>query len=416
MRPATLPYPLLSMLAALALLVLPLLGCASHRAHRRSNECPPTGCTVQPKVALPVSELADRPNLSWEQLPDLQGRTLEIAEATSVRLLSWDELLTLAPKADATSRLLSNTINTNCEEPVDNCIQQSLAWQAKHSAQASIARAGEAYLGLHECYLQNQLLLDARSGLEKQGRMLEKFRENGVDVPFDSRELERQELELNSQFARLAKEYQTATTGIELLLNLEHQPTVPLWPTTMRPALSLCDDLPLCLDSALANRADRQALLTLSCCVETVPREKINFLASSFSPWAGLALPLPVKTLLGCNSEEEEKAIREKFRHQLCELIAENEKQIQLEVNLAFARRWEAQEQLNLQAEVLQSLKASLSDQEALQNVEQLDVKEYFQLEQRIAEAKSKLVSAVINKAKAELELARVIGSLPAQR
>ncbi|MFO0455738.1 MAG: TolC family protein, partial [Planctomycetota bacterium] len=110
------------------------------------------------------------------------------------------------------------------------------------------------------------------------------------------------------------------------------------------------------------------------------------------------------------------RSFAEKFRHQLCELIAENEKQIQLEVNLAFARRWEAQEQLNLQAEVLQSLKASLSDQEALQNVEQLDVKEYFQLEQRIAEAKSKLVSAVINKAKAELELARVIGSLPAQR
>ncbi|MFM7738908.1 MAG: hypothetical protein ACKO9H_05855, partial [Planctomycetota bacterium] len=90
--------------------------------------------------------------------------------------------------------------------------------------------------------------------------------------------------------------------------------------------------------------------------------------------------------------------------------------QIQLDVNLAFARRWEAQEQLNLQAEVLQSLKASLADQESLQDVEQLDVKEYFQLEQRIAAAKSKLVSAVINKAKAELELARVIGSLPVQR
>ncbi|MFM7740524.1 MAG: hypothetical protein ACKO9H_14045, partial [Planctomycetota bacterium] len=405
MRPATYPHPLLSMLAALALLVLPLSGCASHRARHRSNECSAPACTIQPKVAIPVSELAERPDLSWEELPELQGRPLEIAEATTVRLLSWDEILALAPRADATNRLLSNPVSSNCAEPADNCIQQSLAWQAKHSAQASIARAGEAYLGLHECYLQNQLLLEARTGSEKQGRMLDKFRENGVDIPIDSRELERQELELNSQFARLAKEYQTATTGLELLLNLEHQPTVPLWPTTMQPELSLCDDLPLCLDSALKNRADRQALLTLSCCVETVPLEKINFLASSFSPWAGLMLPLPVKTLLGCDSEEEEKTIREKFRQQLCELIAENEKQIQLDVNLAFARRWEAQEQLNLQTEVLQSLKASLTDQESLQAVEQLDVKEYFQLEQRIAAAKSKLVSAVINKAKAELEL-----------
>jgi hypothetical protein len=412
MHPVTSTHSVLSMLAALALLVLPLLGCASHRAHQRSDECPPPGCTVQSKVALPVSELAERPNLSWEQLPDLQGQPLEIAEANSVRLLSWDELLTLAPQADATSRLLKNSIVSSCEEPADSCIQQAIVCQAKHSAQASIARAGEAYLGLHECYLQNQLLLDARSGSEKQGRMLEKFRENGVDVPIDFRELERQELELNSQFARLAKEYQTATTGLELLLNLEHQPTIPLWPTTMQPPLSLCDDLPLCLDSALANRADRQALLTLSCCVETVPLEKINFLASSFSPWAGLMLPLPLKTLLGCNREEEEKNIRERFRQQLCELIAENEKQIQLEVNLAFARRWEAQEQLSLQAEVVRSLKASLADQESLQNVEQVDVEKYFQLEQRIVAAKSKLVTAVINKAKGDLELARAIGSL----
>lgn len=404
------------MLAALALLVLPMFGCASQRAHQRSNECPPADCVVQPKVALPVSELAERPNLSWEQLPDLPGRPLEIAEATSVRLLSWDEILAIAPKADATSRLLSGPNASNCKEPPDSCLKQSIAYQAKHAAQASIARAGEAYLGLHECYLQNQLLLQARTGIEKQGRMLKKFRENGVDIPLDFRELERQELELNSQFARLAKEYQTATTGLELLLNLEHQPTVPLWPTTMQIPLFLCDELPRCLDHAMANRADRQALLALSYCIETVPLEKINLLASSLSPWAGLMLPLPMKTLLGCNSEAEERIIREQFRQQLCALIAENEKQIQLEVNLAFARRWEAQEKLNLQAEVLQSLKASLSDQEALQNVEQLDVKEYFQLEQRIAEAKSKLVSAVINKAKAELDLARVIGSLPTPR
>ena len=414
MRPATSTHPLLSMLAALALLVLPLLGCATHRAHQRSNDCPPAGCTVQPKVALQVTDLAERPKLSWGQLPDLQGEPLEIAEATSVRLLSWDEILELAPKADATSRLLRNSSTSSCDDPCNNCLQQVLACQAKHSAQASITRAGEAYLGLHECYLQNQLLLEAQTGSEKQRRMLERFRENGVEVPLDFRELDRQEFELNGQFARLAKEYQTATTGLELLLNLEHQPMVPLWPTTSQPALALCEELPLCLNSALANRADRQALLTLSSCIETVPLEKINLLASSFSPWAGLMLPLPAKTLLGCYREEEEAIIRAKFRQQLCDLIAENEKQIQLEVNLAFARRWEAQEQLNLQSDVLESLKASLEDQEELQNVEQIDVEKYFQLEQRIAAAKSKLVTAVISKAKAELELARAIGSLPA--
>jgi 3-methyladenine DNA glycosylase Tag len=60
----------------------------------------------------------------------------------------------------------------------------------------------------------------------------------------------------------------------------------------------------------------------------------------------------------------------------------------------------------------VRSLKASLADQESLQNVEQVDVEKYFQLEQRIVAAKSKLVTAVINKAKGELELARAIGSL----
>lgn len=413
MRSATSTPPLLTTLAALALLVLPLFGCATHRGHQRTSDCPNPGCVVQPKIALPVTPITERPNIGWEELAELQGEPLTIAEATSVRLLSWDEILTLAPKGDATSRLLKDSVTSSCEDSASGCIQQALAYQSRHSAQTAIARSGEAYLGLQECYLQNQLLLEARSGSEKQGRMLEKFRENGIEIPVDFRELERQQLELDSQFARLAKEYQTATTGLELLLNLEHQPTNPIWPTTTQPNFSLCEDLPSCLESGLANRSDRQALLTLSCCIETVPLEKVTALAGSFSPWAGLMLPLPAKTLLGCNRDEEEAVIRDKFRQQLCELIAENEKQIQLEVNLAFARRWEAQEQLNVQAEMLQSLKASLADLEALREVEQIDVEKYFQLEQRIATAESKLVTAVISKAKADLELARAIGSLP---
>lgn len=287
-----------------------------------------------------------------------------------------------------------------------------MAFQSQHSAQEAVARAGEAYLGLQESYLQNELLLAAQKGSQQHARMLDKFRSNGLSLPIDSREVDRQQLELNSQFALLAREYQTATTGLELLLSLERQPTQPIWPSDSLPELNIPEELPECLASGLACRADRQALLQLACSVESAPLEKLSSIASLTSPWASLFLPLPEKTLLGCVRAESEQAIREQLRRQLCDFIAENQKQIQLEVNLAFASRWEAREQLVIQSELLASLKASLNDFDASREVEQPDVKRYFELSQRIVAAESKLVSAVIARAKADLALARAIGGL----
>lgn len=357
--------------------------------------------------------MAQRPAIFWPELSQWRGEPLEIAEATSLRTLSWEQVTSLAPQADATHRLLRQQAGAcSSAEPAAGCWQQAVNFQAQHSSQAAIARAGEAYLGLQECYLQNELLLSARRGSERQARMLEKFRANGLTLAVDSREVDRQQLDLDSQFARLAREYQTATTGLELLLNLQRQPTLPIWPTTALPAWELPEELNACLEFALANRADRQALQSLSRCVSTAPVEQITALAGSFSPWAGLLLPAPAKRLLKCSRQESERWVREQFHRQLCELLAENEKQVLLETNLAFAQRWEAREQLAIQQDLLTSLKASLSDLESLRAVEQVNLERYLQLEQRIAAAESKLVASAIARAKAELELARAIGGL----
>ncbi|MFO0262003.1 MAG: TolC family protein, partial [Planctomycetota bacterium] len=100
------------------------------------------------------------------------------------------------------------------------------------------------------------------------------------------------------------------------------------------------------------------------------------------------------------------------LRTQLCALLAENQKQISLEVNLAFARRWTAIEQLRIADESIASLQQSLEDIEQLRAIEPVNMERFLELEQRLMAAESQRVTAVIEQAKSELDLAKAIGSL----
>lgn len=397
-------------------------GCAG-RGSGSISACPSTSaCSVPAEAELVTVPWAERPDIEYRDLEELTGQPLEIAEAQSVRLLGWQDLVALVRRADGRSRLLSNTSPPS--QPADcfantssvpQCLLDALAWQAEREAQTTIARAGEAYLGLQECYLQNELLLAAREGSGRRQRILDKFKANGLTLDVDSRELERQALNLDRQFARLAKEYQSATIGLELLLHLSHQPTVPLWPTNSSFPGSVPAELPACLELAFEHRPDRQALLALKSCLDSISPEQLTPLITSLSPWSHLTLPLPPALCIGQRRSTWERQVREQLHLQLCELLHENEKQITLEVNLAFARRWTANEQLRISIETVTSLQSSLDDVEALRAIEAVNIQNFLELEQRLAAAQSERVGAVLEQAKSELELATAIGVLDAK-
>lgn len=403
------------------LVVLLSAGCALKPFARKSAvtlcgnsaECSPQACCpVAEKISLTQVPLATRPDLSWQSLPSLAGQPLAISEAVSVRLLSWEELQTLAVQGDSTCQLLAAPLPCLERAETPACLRTALDFQAAHAGNLAIARASEALLGLQECYLQNQLLEQARQGSDRRERILEKFRTQGLPLDLDARELDRQRLELDRQFAQLAREYQTATVGLELLLNLSHEPTIPIWPTQPILPLGLPDDLPSCLERAQQKRADRQALLALQSCLGAVAPEQLTGQAGALSPWAELTIPPPPASWLLCRRADWEDAARSQLRTQLCALLAENQKQISLEVNLAFARRWTAIEQLRIADESIASLQQSLEDIEQLRAIEPVNMERFLELEQRLMAAESQRVTAVIEQAKSELDLAKAIGSL----
>gem|GEM_PF-2958200 len=408
----------------LLLASLMFIGCATHPVGRVarvsasksiSPDCRQAHCPTLEKVSLQQVSQSARPPLGWPSLPSLVGQPLAISEATTVRLLAWNELQALAIRGDSTNRLLTDPWACNSDEEPAACLQAALHWQATHAGSLAIARAGEAFLGLQECYLQNELLEQARRGSDRRERMLEKFREHGLPLKVDPRELDRQRLELERQFAQLAREYQAATIGLELLLELTHEPTAPIWPTVTQPNFVFPSDLPACLELAKHKRADRQALLSIQSCLEIVPPEQLTGLGNSLSPWSSLTLPPPPVHWLSCRRSDWEEKARKHLQTQLCTLLAENEKQLTLEVNLAYARRWTASEQLRITEELVASLQSSLADIEQLRSIEPVDVAGFLELEQRLMAAESQRVAATIEQAKAELELAKAIGILPQQ-
>lgn len=400
----------------LALLPLLSVGCASRSSHSNLNvssrACISQPCPTLAKASLTQVPLESRAALLWPELPELTGKPLEIAEASSVRVLSWQELCLLATRGDTNSRLLSSAPQSGATATTPTCLQAALACQAKHLASQAVARAGEAYLGLHACYLQNELLQRAREGSERRERMLAKIRQHDLKLELDPRELDRQRLELDKQFAQLAREYQAATVGLELLLELENSPTTPLWPSDSSVPCELPEELPGCLELARKQRPDRQALLALQSCLQSTPAEQLIGLANGLTPWSALTIPPLPARWLNCHRADWEAAARSQLQHQLCALLAENEKQLVLEVNLAFARRWNSREQQRIAEELEASLRQSLDDIEALRAVEPVNIERFLELEQRLASAQSQRVSAAIEQAKAKLDLARAIGLL----
>lgn len=404
----------------LVVCLLSSIGCASRALWTvpsvPSSACLQPACPDLERASLPQVPLETRPSLQWPALPGLTGQPLEIAETSTVRLLSWEELCRLATRGDSGSRLLYSVPPSGMNSAHRTCLRNALACQAKHQASAAIARAGEAYLGLHTCYLQNELLQQARQGSARRERMLAKIRQQGLELDFDPRELDRQRLELDQQFAQLAREYQAATVALELLLELENSPTIPIWPVDSFIPFKPPAELPACIELARQQRPDRQALIALQSCLPTISPEQLAGFAGGLAPWSALTIPPLPARWLNCRRSEWESEARTQLQHQLCALLAENEKQLLLEVNLAFARRWSSTEQLRIAAERETSLQRSLDDLEALRTVEPVKIERFLELEQRLATAQSQRVSAAIEQAKAELELARAIGLVDCQR
>ncbi|MFO0033617.1 MAG: hypothetical protein ACK55S_00230, partial [Planctomycetota bacterium] len=69
-------------------------------------------------------------------------------------------------------------------------------------------------------------------------------------------------------------------------------------------------------------------------------------------------------------------------------------------------------EQLRIADESIASLQQSLEDIEQLRAIEPVNMERFLELEQRLMAAESQRVTAVIEQAKSELDLAKAIGSL----
>lgn len=396
--------------SGLICLLLPCwVGCCWHRA--AVDPRPASCCPTAPREWA-LKPVAERLPITFAELPDLQGLPLTVEESTSVRSMTLAEVRHLAAAESPSAQALRNhRSRLECRpEGAPPCLLLALDAQADQEELQANGQATEAYFNLVEIYLQHELLFEGRSDIDRLERIFQKLQENDLAKSMDPLTPERQRLELESQFAELATRYQQLTTGLEIQLNLRMDAAQPIWPeVTPEGGAANLPTREQAVAAGLANRRDLQALQYLLECSSCLSPAEILGLGSAAQPFLGLGKRVQGR-ILARATDPDSTGQHSAARDQLCQWIAAKQKQIQLEVNQAFAEFWNSRQQVDLRLAYLASLSNSLQRQEQLREIEMVDVQNRLDLERQQRQARAELVTDLVNRERAYWKLQLACG------
>ncbi len=345
-----------------------LVGCAQLRNSKHNvKDCSATIC--QPSDPIPNQTLrvikfdSRQPVQLTEVAESIYGWPISNATLKEVRDLTFEECLRLASDgAPIAQQIESHRQWLQSLGKLPQALDSAFCSQANYERSVHAATALEAYLNLTEVYSQQPIIDQTHTVLRDAEGALSKFRDAGVDVPGDSSELFRQHLELDQQVAELRFNQGRLNDGLETLLQLKHESTLPIWTAFVATAHdSISTEEELAVSIALSNRGDLLALEKLAanaCCLSP---ESIAGIAGSANPLlgAGLSLPGPAKWWQ-CMLRDEIECLKNSAaterQKQLQSLVLAKRDQIRLEVQEALHSLRRHRELLDIKQQQLQSL------------------------------------------------------------
>ncbi len=412
------PKVLLSM-TVVAFAVSGWSGCAQPRfklldAKRQtgSKQCGDFGTPVepQPRHGLRVIEFPMRRPIILSDIGDeIMGRPLADRPLTVIRDLTILECRALAATASPVARQLESHRDWLLKlQRTPVAIANALTLQAKYERSLHTTRALETYLQLTEVHAQPPIVDKTTAILVEAESTLAKFRAADIDVPADPGELQRRRFVVAEQVSELRLNQNRLNDGLEALLQLATDPSVPIWTPFEAPVRAPEPAEPAAVIQAYAQRGDLLALEQLTNDARCLSADSLATVLSSMQPLAGSApaLPGPAKWWQCALRDEIEclkKLERSERQRQLLELVTAKRDQIRLEVREHLHALRHHRELLNLKLERLNSLRASLESAARAKDERPVDFQQ--RLEQRSEELR--LTSEIIHESLA-IEIERV--------
>ena len=369
------PKVLFSM-TVVAVAVTGWCGCAQPRFKlldaKRQTAAEPCGdfgteSEPQPRKGLRVIEFPMRRPIILADIGDeIMGRPLTDRPLTVIRDLTFLECRALAATASPVARQLElhrDWLLKLKRTPV--AITNALTLQAKYERSLHTTRALETYLQLTEVHAQPPIVDKTTAILVEAESTLEKFRTADIDVPADPGELQRRRLVVAEQVSELRLNQNRLNDGLDALLQLAPDPSVPIWTPFEASVRAPEPAEPAAVSQAHTQRGDLLALEQLAGDARCLSADSLATLLSSLQPLAGSgpALPGPANWWQ-CALRNEidclKKLERSERQRQLRELVTAKRDQIRLEVREHLHALRHHRELLNLKLERLNSLRAAL--------------------------------------------------------
>jgi len=358
-----------------------LAACAVNRQSSCSN-CYVNSYDSSIRNGLPLVDYASRPLIELWDGTQVEGSLVTLTEITgNVRDLSFAECQRIAGLSSPAARQLEYhrawlLKNDSSQE----AIAIALCHQARFERGVHVARALEAYLNKTDIHAQRTILNQIQAVIQDSESAITKFRQAGVDVPGDTNELSQRRLELQQQLSTLSLTHSRLDDVIEMLLELQHQPDLPIWTSFVSPRR---DNEPTELEAvavALAHRGDLLALEHLEGNSDNVSPDMAKSLVAASNPLMSVSVSIPgqakwwqcIKRRKIERLKDLEKCERKRQLHAIVEVKRELIRQEVFEVLQSLRHH---RELLDIKQERLMGISASLESEAKAKNEHPLELK-----------------------------------------
>jgi hypothetical protein len=343
-----------------------LMGCAWQFQRRSSAEALPSLSAIP--LALEAVKWPAADSIQIDEAPKRNGTPVDLVDEQLVRPLLLEQCESLAAdnsriaiQLQTEKRILQSQLP--CGSPIF-CL---LDLQTQHERNVAAGKALLAHYQLAEVYLQNSVVLDSQSELDTAAKRLEKVKEQ-IAIGDQDRELERQRMKAVQHQSDLRYGQAMLSEQLELMLNLQSEPSQPLWTLLDHEHLiDSVDDpnskLEAAIALALANRSDLAALeYVLNCATcNTDLLELVKRSASGVHPLAGLSTKPPFRVWLFRKHWQElwDRADMNQRREQFAQIVVDKKTAIRLEVTEAWHSLEKSRTQTAIDHQLMSSLLAS---------------------------------------------------------
>jgi len=377
------------------------LGCAASHRHSvvsRANNYRLVTNAQPARNALSTLEFESRTPIQIGVGQPTSGLPLTVNDG-SIRNLTLGECQSLAFNSSALGNALSQegkVVNSeSCgSDETPGCVSRIICLQAEHERVKSSGQATEAFLNLVDVYLQHEILLESMEEVDRASSVLNKLKENEIEVDVDPRELDRQENMLEEKAAELLYAQQQATTGLSLLLNLNVDNTTPIWTQYENLETVPIPELQSAVDVAFENRKDLAALNELACCCGPEVMELIRSSTQTLHPLIGLKFGPKRKWNFLVQKELEQEACCR--CEQIVDVVQAKKKLIRLEVSQLVQSMNRRARLIYLKKSTVESLSKSLDEAEKAVEIKPLDFKTQIENKAAWLQARSELVHEIV--------------------